>query len=83
MLSGAIASLAGDGELLLVDIMADLQTKEQSLISVFDLSLLVNTSGGAIRSSGFYGKMLESMGVEVTKVEGIGLLTVLRARRGR
>ena len=83
MLSGAITSLAGDGELLLVDIMADLQTKEQSLVSVFDLSLLVNTSGGAIRSSESYEKMLESMGVEVMEVERTGLLTVLRARRGR
>ena len=83
MLSGAITNLAGDGELLLVDIMADLQTKEQSLVSVFDLSLLVNTSGGAIRSSESYEKMLESMGVEVMEVERTGLLTVLRARRGR
>lgn len=80
-LTGAVDSLAPDGDLLLVDVVSDPEAQHQAPIPMLNLSLLLNTPAGGVRTMSYYRDTLERLGAQVTGAENLGLLTVVRCKR--
>lgn len=81
ILSAAVRSTSPSGELLLVDAVDESGDDGQGPKPMLELSLLINTAAGRLRSATDYKEALDRAGARLCSVEKLGLLTLMRANR--
>lgn len=77
----AFECIRDDVELILVDLVKSHRPGDGGRQSLFNVSMLVNTSGGELRDESEYRQLIELADGEDVNVDRVGHLTVFRARR--